>query len=491
MATPAGPGAAICRYITVYLVIEFMKVNHGKLFATALVVFGLSACASVAKRELPELSASSWQAPLPDTITVGESRDIAQWWQQFNDPLLNELIKCMQHNNPDLATAQINREIAKVQADVAGRSFWPSVGVGITTGRDRVHGEATDTTYSAGVSASWELDLWGSSRALKGSGLASLAQANAELTDAHISLCAEVANAYIALRVAQAQLQVARANATLQQHSYDIARWENQSGLGTQLAQAQAQTLLLQTQAQQPEYENAIAQSINQLRLLLGGTLGELEVQLRQVQPLPAPPSELVIALPAEVLRQRADVRAEEYAVERSSQALIIARNQRLPALNLSGAIAGQNSAWADLFDVETWVQSLGASLSYLLFDGGTLQANEQTARLQLEQALLAYRAALLIAQQETENALSDLTRAQKQRDAYSTAVQSAQLAEQLARIEYDSGLLDFSELLTVQANLLSAQVNFTQNQGEQLSAWVQLYRNLGGGWSSADEIQL
>ena len=189
------------------------------------------------------------------------------------------------------------------------------------------------------------------------------------------------------------------------------------------------------------------------------------------------------MSLPAETLRLRPDVQAQEFAVTRQAYELKLARNQRLPSFNLSGSLTGQSSDLDNLFDAEQIVRSLAARLNYTLFDSGVLKTNEQSAELSLRQALANYQTTLLTAQQEVEDALTELAVNLQQQSAFQQAEASATLAEQLAGFEYESGLLDFSDRLQTQAELLSAQLALTENRGQILQAWVQLYRSLGGGW--------
>ena len=450
----------------------------------------LSACATqppatgLAQLETPQ----QWQSELPAGVTVGQNAALADWWQQLQDPLLDQLIEQTLANNPDIDSARVSYRRAQLQLDIAGAGNKPTVGV--STGVKRSGTDADmSTAYSAGLSASWEVDLWGNIASERSSAAAGVEQASAELRDAQVSLIADTASAYTDLRLAQENRQVAEASIAIRQESYDLARWQYEAGLITELEVVQAKTLLDQTRAEKPRYRQAESEAINRLRALVGGRLEELLASLRQSAPLPSLPQQAALALPADTLRQRPDVKAKEYAVLQQAQAVVQAKNQRYPSFTLSGSLSGSDNNYADVFDVDNMIRSLAASLSYTLFDSGVLKTNERTQQLDLEKSLNTYRSTLLTAQQEVENALAALSSAQQQKEAYDQAEASARLAEELARFQYDAGLLDFSKLLDAQSDLLNAQNDRVQNDGALLSDWIQLYRTAGGGWQGLKTI--
>ena len=454
----------------------------------------LSACASVPPPETNAVLAiteGQWHSELPQGITVNDAADLSLWWQRFNDPLLNRLVEETLANNPDLEGARITHRLALLQAGVSDSNYLPKAGVNAGVQNSRSD-DSDSTSYSVGANASWELDLWGTGRAASRAAEAGVDAAAYSLRDAQVSLIADSASAYISLREAQANIAAAQANIQLRQESYDLADVQYRSGMVTELEVAQAKTLLAQTQATLPQYQQARDLALNQIRVLIGGERAvtdgsdslnsEFMIQLQQVAPLPQYERSVTLSLPADTLRQRPDVRALEFSMIQQAQLLRQAEGQRFPSLTLSGSLASSSANSADLFSADSVVRALAASLSYTLFDGGVLKTNERTQALQLDKSLQSYRAGLLTAQQEVEDALSALNAAQQQQGAYLQAEESALLAESLARAQYDAGLLDFDELLTAQSSLLTARNSRIQNEGALLSDWVQLYRSAGGG---------
>lgn len=464
------------------------SVPHVRSLPVLLAVLLLPACASVRPDAAASMATVSgdWQAPLPAGVSADNATasDLAGWWQQLNEPLLNQLIELTLANNTDMASAVLSHRLALLQLGVADADYLPSLRAGTGVSRSG-SSDSMNNSANASLSASWEIDLWGSMNSQQLAASASVDQAAAQLRDARVSLVAQTATAYTSLRLAQQNVQVAQAAIELRQHSYELARSTWQAGLGTELALMQARTLLEQSRASLPQYQQAASAAINQLRVLAGGELDSVLPQLQSTASLPALPQQLVLTLPAETLRQRPDVKASEYALVVQGEAVVQAHNRRFPVLSLSGSLSNSGDNLSDVFSVDGLVRSIAASVSYSLFDSGVLKTNERTQQLKFEQALLSYRSSLLNAQQEVEDALAALVATQQQQVAYQQAEAAAELAGELAQLQYEAGLLGFDDLLDAQSDLLSARNNRVQNDGALLNDWIQLYRAAGGGWQA------
>lgn len=455
------------------------------IFAVA-VTATLMACSSQPK--LPDLNEMSgpnqWQANVPEQVALAEEaapESINQWWQTWQDPVLNQLLELVLQNNPSLESSGISHQIALVQAGVASGQYRPSGRVGIGASHADSKGAPATDSYSASASVSWELDLWGSAKAQKKRAQATVERTKQELHAAQVSLVAQAAQSYVALRSAQANQLLAQEALTLREENYHLAQWQRRAGIATELQEAQALTLLRQAEAQIPHYEKLEVQAISQLQAFVGGDLGNILEHLQASQGLPkVTAQELVVA--ADSLRQRPDVQAQEQAIYEQSAAVVLARNNRYPSFSLTGSIGSNEENIGDIFDVNRMVSRFAANLSLLMFDGGVLRKAEEVQKLQLERSVLSYRNTLLQAQQEVELALTGLDTAQRQQDSYHQALAAAQLSASLASTQYEAGLLDFSELLTTQTSLLNSKSSALANQTDILSGWIQLYRSLGGG---------
>jgi len=453
---------------------------------------GCSLVTPVSKPDINSTTTTEWQAQLPAGVADNASeqnRSEAGWWQQIHDPLLQQLMQLTLQNSTDMESARLTYRSAQLTAEIAGVDNLPSLN--FSTGVTRANSnqqQVMSTSYSGRLSASWEIDLWGSASSEKRAAQAGIAKAESELHGAQVSLMAQTANAYIDLRLAQENLRVANASVDIRKESYDLARFEYQSGMSTELEVMQAKTLLDRAKAELPQYYREQEVAINQLRALSGGKINSLLPALHEAANLPQPPQSFAIGIPAETLRQRPDVKAQEYAVLQSAEAVNQARKARFPSFTLTGTLSDSGDNYADVFDAESVVRSIAASLSYALFDNGVLKNNELSRSIELDQSLNTYRSTILTAQQEVENALTSLSSAQQQQESYQQAENSAQLAEELARFQYDAGMLDFTDLLDTQSSLLEAQSSTVQNRGAILTAWVELYRSAGGGWQQLNQ---
>src|SRR5690606_23959174 len=192
-------------------------------------------------------------------------------------------------------------------------------------------------------------------------------------------------------------------------------------------------------------------QALQQLQALAGGELGALLAALHTTQALPSLTAPAGLSIPAEVLRQRSDVQAQEQAVRAQTEAVVLARDQRYPSLGLSGSLSASGETYSDVFDVGAVVARSAANLALVLFDGGVLKQAVRTQQLQLEQSLLAYRSKLLTAQEEVENAVTRLASTRRQQQSFAQALESAELSARLSAQQFEAGLLSFSELLDAQ----------------------------------------
>lgn len=466
-----------------------------KTFPLLILAGALSACSS--QPSMPSTQQSSnavqWQTAKPSNVTLqenqqssnqAESKDNKQlvgWWHSWQDPVLNQLLEKVLQNNPSLSSAGINYQIALLQAGVATADYRPkgSVSVGAS---DRNIEKDNNSSFDAGLNASWELDLWGTRRAEKAKAKAASERNLSELHAAQVSLIAQVVQTYISLRSAQQNKQLAEQAIALRKQSYELAGWQQSAGLTTELQQAQALTLLKQTEASLPPYERAELEAIQQLQAFAGGDISALLNKLKATDELPQA-SAMPLVISADLLRQRPDVYAKELAIKEQNEAIVLARHARYPSFALSGNISSNTQNISDLFSADTIVTSLGAKLSALLFDGGQLRQNIKIQKLRLEQSLENYRSTLLTAEQEVAGALTTLDSNQRQQSSYQQALESAQLAASIAQMQYDYGLLDFGELLDAQTSLLNSRTAFLTNQTAVLNSWVQLYRSMGGGW--------
>ena len=460
----------------------------------ALVVF-LGGCATLDQRLDALTTAHSVAVPPAWTASVKTSRpadagDFARWWRQFGDPLLEQLIDEALTAAPDLRNAQARLRQARATRDLAESNLYPSLGVSAGATRSRTGIEAgggnqSQTLYSAGFDASWEPSIFGGLRDAATGAEADAAAMAATLDATRASLAAEVALEYVTLRASQQRLAIARANVASQAETLQIAEWRELAGLVTALDVAQARTNLEQTRASIPVLENSLAATGNRLALLTGRPPGSLRDTLQGARPLLAAPEAIAVGIPSDTLRQRPDVQAAELTL-RAEIARTAEREADLyPTLTLSGSLGWKALGVSALGGSDGLVRSLAASLATTLFDGGRIRSRIAVQNAVQEQALIAWEKSVLTALEDVENALSAYATGRERTETRRRGAESAATAAELARAQYQAGLTDFQSVLETERTLLTAQDNLASAEADVLTAVIQLYKALGGGWQA------
>ena len=429
--------------------------------------------------------AGIWRPVQPQDAPAPEA-----WWRLYADPDLDRLQQ--QAASANLGIAQAVARLRAAQAAVAGSraGLLPSLGASGTATRARSatgSGGGTNNSYSLGLNASWELDLWGR---LSGAVDASQAQAqasSADLAAARLSLQASLAQAYFALRTAEAQQRLLQESLAAYEQSWQLTRNRERAGVASSADVAQAEAQYKSTQAQLIEAGTSRAQLEHALAALLG--LAPAAFDLPATGLLPAPP--LVPAeLPAELLRRRPDIAAAERRVAAANADLGVARTAYFPALTLSGAAGYRGARLSDLVSAPQLFWSLGPALAATLFDGGARDAAVESARAALDLATAGYRQSVLTALQEVEDNLAAATSLAQQQQVQTEAVAAAQRALDVVSNQYRAGTVAYLNVLSAQTTGLAARRSLIDVQGRRLVAVNTLLKNVAGRWESAESYQ-
>lgn len=416
------------------------------------------------------------------------SKDLFRWWSRFEDPALNRLITAALKDSPDIssATARIRESRARRDAERAG--LFPAIDGGLSRNSRSTDsdpgGRISGTSYSASLDASWEVDLFGRRRSAVQAAAANLGAAEENLNSVHAALSAEIAASYTSLRANEARLAVLKQNVTTREQTAQLATWRQQAGEADSLESSQAQSSLESARAAIPSLEQAIAQGRNQLALLAGREPGALDSMLSGPNGIPNPPNSLAIGIPADVLRQRPDVRIAGYQVLAAAANTRAVESTRYPSLNLLGSLGLNTINATDFIDPETTAASLAANFTSPIFNAGRISANIETASAIEQQAIDDYRSAVLTALAETENALIACRRSAERLASLEKATRLARTSDQLARQRYEAGEIDFLEVLDSQRTLLNLEDNLLTTRTDRTTAYIRLYQALGGGWS-------
>jgi multidrug efflux system outer membrane protein len=421
---------------------------------------------------------AAWSQPVP--VQAGTN---AQWWARFGDPVLVQLIAQAQLANTDVAGAEANLRQARALRSVAAAGLWPQLSLGGSVQRGRQAGAgSTSSLFETGLDASWEADLFGATRHAVASSEAQAQASAATLAAVRVSVAAEVALAYLDLRGSQVRTAVARDNLAAQEQTLQIALWREQAGLASSVESAQARVAVEQIRAQLPVLESSAAQAIHAVSVLTGQPPAALDALLSPAGALPQLQPPPTVAIPAAVLRQRPDVRAAELQLQAAAQQVAQADAQRLPVVQLRASLAWSAATLGSLGSVAA-ARSLLASGSGSLFDAGQARSQLAAQQAAFDSAREAYRAKVLGALQEVEDALVANAAADQRLAALANAVQAAGDAALLASQRYSSGLIDFLTVLDTQRSLLSLQDSQASAEADRAAGAVRLYKALGGGW--------
>ena len=412
------------------------------------------------------------------------------WWANFDDFLLSDLVMQALQANTTVLGAQAALRQARALRDAAAGGLWPTVGASVSAQRSRAGGNPSSNAFNLGLDASWELDVFGAKRNAVNSAQALAQASSATLGNIQVSVTAEVALAYIGLRNAQARAALASDNLVSGQDTLQITLWRLQAGLVTELEAEQARASVAQTRALLPSLQVAIESNSHALAVLTGQGPAALMVTLATTGPLPQAQVGLALDIPANTLRQRPDVQAAEFQVLAASANVAGANAALLPNFKLGGSLGLNALRLGDLTNGAAVFNSLLASVSLPLLNGGTLRAQVRAQQAALDQAQLAYQGAVLSALKDVEDALVALRGDQLRRISLQRASASATNADTLARQRFGSGLVDFQVVLETQRTRLSTQDAVASASADVAADHVRLYKALGGGWQpSVGEI--
>lgn len=427
---------------------------------------------------------AAWSTSSGLGISSAAPGSLAQWWQRFNDPLLDDLIERALQNNTSVQTAQAALQQARALRDVKTAGMLPGVSASTSAQRSQSGSQDASNNFRIGLDASWEPDIFGGKRSALNAAQADAQAAQVTLADVQVSIAAEVALAYIQLRGQQAQLMIARSSLVNQDETLQITDWRAQAGLITSLEVEQARTASEQTRAQIPALEASMAKTRHSLAVLTGQAPGALESHLAAFLPVPQAADDLALSIPAQTLRQRPDVRVAEHRIEAALARVSVADAARYPSFSISGSLGLNALTLAALTNGGSVIGALTGGISVPLFDGGAGRAQVLAQEAALEQARVGYQAVVLTALKDVEDALVALQGDRARLVHLQNAATAAANSDLLARQRYASGLIDFQTVLQTQRALLTTQDSVASTRADISADHVRLYKALGGGWN-------
>ncbi len=432
----------------------------------------------------------------PETwrISPEVSADTAntEWWEQFQDPVLNDLIHTALLENKDIRIAAARMEQFMAQVDITRSGFYPQVGYGASGSRDQASKnivpqgvESLTETWQATLNVGWELDVWGRLRRATEAAKADLLAAEEGRRTIILSLVSSVAAGYITLRGLDAQLVIARETVQSRRESLDLFSLQFDGGVISEITLAQVRSEYEQAVAAVPEIESQIAQTENLLSILLGRKPDSIHRGL--------PINKLTLAsvpadIPSDILARRPDILQAEQNLIAANALIGVAKAEYFPRISLTGLAGVASGDLSTLLETDSQVWSIGGDVVGAIFTGGAITAGVRQSEAYYKELLSRYQQAILSALREVEDALVATLKAREKLQAQLRRVKALDDYASLAKLRYDNGYSSYIEVLDAQRSLFDSELNAVQTQTDVLVGMINTYKAMGGGWAALAE---
>lgn len=406
------------------------------------------------------------------------------WWNSFNDSTLNSLISTAVDNNLDVLMAYKRIRLAKLALAQTRSAYFPTIGVSASWAKEQATHLERDDYFDLALSMNWQIDVFGRINAQSKAKKAAWRASAADYAATMVTLCANLADAYVNLRSYQAQLQVANEHLKSQAEILNITQVRFDCGLASDLDVQQAKTVYSSTEASIPQLEVSIHTLLNSIALYLNEDPAKVFTRLSTPQPMPSHVQLIQDSIPLELIRRRPDVVAAEQSLAEAAAEVGIAKKDFLPTLSLSASIGTRSSRFDDLFGDGSMTYSVMPTLSWTIFSGLSRKYAVDSAKENMQIAIDNYNLILRQSINEADNAqfsyIENLARINSLSDAAKAAHESLILSIDL----YKRGLSDFSNVMDAQQSYLNYSNEVISAQAESISCLINLYQALGGGWT-------
>jgi multidrug efflux system outer membrane protein len=413
-----------------------------------------------------------------------------KWWELFDDPVLYSLVTAALQNNKDVMITASRIEQARASLGFTEADFYPRLDIEAGASRGTYFGTRKveeDDSYFIAPTLSWEIDFWGKFRRANEAALAELMASESSLRAVQISLISEVVSTYFLLLDFQQSLEISRQTLDSRNESLDIIQKRFSKGIIPEIDLNQAQIQKEIAESSIPVFERLISKTESTLSILLGRPPGEIQegTDLHHQ----AIPPDIPVGLPSSLLERRPDIAEAEHLLHVQTARIGVAEALRFPSISLTG-IAGFASTELDelISDGDAWSVSGGLFAPIIDFDKNKLRVVIQEK--EAEQALYFYQNIVLFAFKEVEDALSEVHTYDVQIAAIERQYKAAKNAAALSKMRYDKGVVSYLEVLETDRQLFSVGLDLSQVKREYLNAHVRLYKALGGGWLSKEEME-
>jgi multidrug efflux system outer membrane protein len=445
----------------------------------------------------PDYMRPSIDTPANWRFEEKEVRNLANtaWWEQFNDPVLNQLVSTALQENKDLriATARIEEFFGRYFS-TRGDQF--PLGAG-SAGASRQHLSEKDSIqpidgkdnafnfYQAFLGASWELDFWGKFRRATEAARAQLLATEESRRTVVLTLVSAVAAAYVDLRALDKQLEITRKTAQTRKETLDLFQLRFDKGIISEVDLSQAQSEYADALARIPDFERAISRTENALSVLLGRNPGPIPRGLSVDELiLPAVPA----GMPSELLERRPDIRQAEQLLIAANANIGVAKSLYFPTISLTGDLGLESTSLSNLFTSAARTWSYGVPVSVPIFTAGRIGGEVKAAEAIQQQALCSYQQVIQNAFREMEDALIDRSKSGQRLDALNLQRKALRNYARLARLRYDQGYTSYLEVLDAERSLFNVELSYTAGQNTLFRSLIDIYKSMGGGWVATAE---
>lgn len=468
-----------------------------KGFALALLPLMINACSGFKSVEHSRDLANVPTAPAAFQLPQGASTEqpVAAWWSQLNDEQLNQLITDSLQQNHSVRIAQASLAESRALLRNSKLDRYPTVEAGVSGTRQKQSADITgpvesriSESYQAGFDASWELDIFGRVRNGVKLSKAQLAASEADLQAAQVSIAAEVASAYIGLRGNQYLLDVALRNVLNQQETLQLTQRFEEVGRGDQLDVARAESQLELTRSTIPTLNAQVNIALNRIGVLTGKPTDELKTALTQIKSLPEIPASFAVGNPADLLKRRPDVRRAEQALAGAVAEYNIRVADLYPSVTFVGGLGYLSTDWTRLGNSDTDTFSFSPRIQWAAFNLGRVDAQIDAADARTQARVAEFEQQVLVALEETDNALQNFAREEERRTDLQRALHASNQAADIARRKFEVGSSDFLTVLDAQRSQLTVSAQLAQSDMQVLLNLIAVYKSLGGGWELTNQ---
>jgi multidrug efflux system outer membrane protein len=423
---------------------------------------------------------------------------IEAWWQVFGDDALNHLEAHAIQDSPQLAASVARVQQARAQFGVSAADRWPSLSSDVAV---QVDGETVaqpipgssevirtkGRSYTLPLSATYEIDLWGRVRRAMQSAQANVEASEADQRGVLLTLTADIARYYFALKQINAELQVVRDTARSRQEEVEVNESRYRAGLASDLDVQRARVEIATALSDVADLQRQSAQAINALAVAIGVAPANFVVP--ELNLLAPTPPQIPAGIPSQLLERRPDLAQAELILRARTADIGVALANRLPSIQLMGNVGYSGPQIGDLFTPANRYWNIGPAIHLPIFDGGRLKAQEMQSRAVAEEALADYRQKALAAFQEVDDALTALREQSAQIDALDKGKVAAQEAASLSRMRYRRGFSNYLDVIDAERSLLQIERSRLQIIGAQYASTIGLIKGIGGGWQSSNAV--